>query len=85
MNFLAARPVWAKDLTEEYNIMLTLRATVSYFGGKAILAAAADNFYRVFINGEFVHFGPQRCGQSWWRKDELDISSYLTSNIKSSI
>lgn len=83
MKFLAAKPVWAKELTDEYNIMLTLRANVPYLGGTAVLAAAADNFYRLFINGKFVHFGPQKCGQSWWRKDELDIAPYLETGENS--
>jgi len=77
MNFIAAKPIWAKEYVDEFNIMLTLRANVSYLGGKYELAAAADNFYRLFINGSFIYFGPQKCGQGWWRKDLLDITSYL--------
>lgn len=77
MEFKNAVPVWAEKYVGERNIQLEFCAEIDFAGEKWDLAVAADNVYRVRINGEFVLHGPQRCGKGFWRRDEKDITHYL--------
>lgn len=42
-------------------------------GNRARLTVATAGFYRVFVNGAFVHYGPARCAHGFYRADELDL------------
>ncbi len=77
MFFKKAVPVWAKELTSDRNIMLCFETEFDYAGKQARIHIAADTLYRMYVNGEFVFYGPQRCGRGWWRVDELDITAKL--------
>lgn len=77
MFFKKAVPVWAKELTSDRNIMLCFETEFDYAGKHARIHIAADTLYRMYVNGEFVFYGPQRCGRGWWRVDELDITAKL--------
>ena len=77
MFFKKAVPVWAKELVSDRNIMLCFEAEIDYAGEQARVNIAADTLYRMYINGEFAFYGPQRCGRGWWRVDELDITAKL--------
>lgn len=71
--FLKAQPIWAKGLTEEKNITLGLYKKISYEKGKAVLKVAVSGFYKVFLNGEFMYFGPARCTHGYYRVDEIKL------------
>lgn len=71
--FLKAQPIWAKGLTEEKNITLGLYKKISYEKGKAVLKVAVSGFYKVFLNGEFMYFGPARCAHGYYRVDEIEL------------
>ncbi|MGN0492613.1 MAG: hypothetical protein ACI4F7_03110 [Acutalibacteraceae bacterium] len=71
--FLKAQPIWAKGLTEEKNITLGLYKKISYEKGKAVLRVAVSGFYKVFLNGEFLYFGPVRCAHGYYRVDEIEL------------
>lgn len=71
--FLKAQPVWAKGLEEEKNITLGLYKRISYKKGKVILKVAVSGFYKVFLNGEFMYFGPARCAHGYYRVDEIEL------------
>lgn len=30
-------------------------------------------FYKVFLNGEFLYFGPARCARGYYRVDEIEL------------
>ncbi len=77
MFFDKAKPVWATEYIGKWNTLLSFEAKVEYFCGNAQMHVAADNFYRLFINGEFVFHGPQRCGKGVWRVDRLDVTEFL--------
>ncbi len=77
MEFKCARPVWAKALKDEWNILISLSACLRKKEGRYIFRVAADNYYRLSINGRFVSYGPERCAKGWWRADELDITDHL--------
>ena len=71
--FAKARPIWAKELTEEKNINLGLYKKISYEKGKAVLRVAVSGFYKVFLNGEFLHFDPARCAHGYYRVYEIEL------------
>ena len=71
--FAKARPIWAKGLEEEKNITLGLYKKISYEMGKAVLKVAVSGFYKVFLNGEFLYFGPSRCAHGYYRVDEMEL------------
>ena len=71
--FAKARPIWAKGLEDEKNITLGLYKKISYETGKAVLKVAVSGFYKVFLNGEFLYFGPSRCAHGYYRVDEIEL------------
>ena len=71
--FLKAQPIWAKGLEEEKNITLGLYKKISCEKGKSVLKVAVSGFYKVFINGEFLYFGPARCAHGYYRVDEIKL------------
>lgn len=81
MGFEQAKPVWVKKLEKEWNILLSFTAEVENNGGTYRFTAAADNFYRLSVNGRFVFFGPERCAKGWWRTDEIDLTGYLEKGL----
>ena len=44
---------------------------------KAIINISADTKYKLYINGEFVQFGPSRGDKQLWFYDEVDIKGAL--------
>jgi len=44
---------------------------------KFIVHVSADNRYRLYVNGEFVCFGPQFSDARHWRYETVDIAPYL--------
>lgn len=71
--FVKAKPIWSKDLTEEKNITLGLYKKINYEKGKAVLKIAVSGFYKLFLNGEFLYFGPARCAHGYYRVDEIEL------------
>lgn len=71
--FNEAKPIWAKDLETEKNITLGLYKRIKVDEGKAILKIAVSGFYRLFLNGKFMYFGPARCAHNYYRIDEPEL------------
>ena len=69
--------IWTKDKTPEFNRFVRFRKTFSYSGGKADLEITADTRYALYVNGEFLGFGPGRCWANHYNYDIYDISPYL--------
>jgi alpha-L-rhamnosidase len=74
--FKKAQAVWAKGMQTEMNMHLGFAAKI--YAKKASVAIAASSVYQLFVNGNFVCYGPARCAHGFHRVDETDISSYLT-------
>ncbi len=70
--FEKAVPVWLKGLETEKTVTIGLYTTAC--GKKATLKVATSGFYRVFLNGEFVSYGPARCAKGFFRVDEVELS-----------
>ena len=68
--FKKAVPVWLKGLETEANVTMGLYTTVENGCKDAVLRIATSGFYRVFVNGEFISYGPARCAHGFFRVDE---------------
>lgn len=77
--FLKAKPVFLKNLRHEMNISACFRSNYSFNGKDTIkLMIAGATFYKIFINGLFVGYGPARAARGYARVDEIDISAFST-------
>ncbi len=45
--------------------------------GKTELRLIGSTLYRVFLNGEFIHYGPARGPHGFYRVDEIDLSGRM--------
>ncbi len=72
--FRSARPIWAEGLEHEKNITLGLHTVLHTTADRVTLRVATSGFYRVFVNGEFVFYGPARCAHGFFRVDEVPLT-----------
>ena len=70
--FLKAKPIWASGLRREMNTLIALRATYKATEA-AELHIAVAYFYRAFVDGKFIGFGPARAAKGYFRKDILPL------------
>lgn len=63
-----------KRINGEYFFVTRLRGIE-----KATIKIVARDFYNLFVNGEFVNFGPARTAHGHLRVDEINLSPYLTA------
>ena len=71
--FLVAQPVWLAGMANEMNVTGGWVASMDG-AGKATLRVATSGFFRVFVNGRFVHYGPARCAYGFFRVDEIPLA-----------
>ncbi len=74
--FEEAKPVWFQGLEQEKNMHAGFRTVFPRFG-KTELKLAGSTLYRVFLNGEFIQYGPARGPHGFYRVDELDLTDRL--------
>ena len=77
--FSSALPVWASGCENKMNETLCFTEKFSYCKD-AVFKITACNFYRVFLNGEFLGFGPARAAEGYRRTDVYRISGTEESN-----
>lgn len=82
MEFKKAKSVWAKDYLDEKNIQLVFKKTFHVTENEIGLDdyriyIAVNNHYRIFVNGTFVVYGPQRCCKGYFRMDGIDLNKYM--------
>ena len=77
VNFKKASPVWLRDRGDEKNITVLMQTFIPADNNTEIHMAGHCS-YQVYINGEFVFFGPARAGRGYYRVDKLPIGKYLT-------
>ena len=68
--FLLAKPVWAKGLQEQKHINLGLYTKFLKPENQAVIKIAVSGYYRIFVNGKFVNYGPVRCAKNYFRVDD---------------
>ncbi len=80
--FKKAVPVWGESdgsrLTEQNRSLLFVEKFPR--GRDLTLNIAACNFYRVFLNGEFLAFGPARAAEGYFRVDSLPLENLRETN-----
>lgn len=75
--FESAKPIWERGKSQELHHPLRFTASVPACRS-AILRITGYTGYQVFLNGNFVCYGPARAGHGFYRVDEIDLSAYLT-------
>ncbi len=76
--FLSARPVWEQGRSRDMNVHIGLRAVFeAATGWPATLVCASSGFYRVWLNGRYVGYGPARAAHGRFRVDEWDLRGFL--------
>ena len=80
--FTKALPVWLKGLDKEMNIQAEYTAEFKK-APDTVLRIAGATYYRVYINGILLHYGPARCAGGYARVDVVEIpQSMLSENNK---
>ena len=71
-----AVPVWVQGRETEKNLTLGFRGTFQVKKNKNLsLKITGSTLYRVFLNGEFLGYGPARACHEYYRVDDYDLSS----------
>ena len=72
--FVLARPVWPAGMETAKNLTIGLHTCIEVPAAPVTLRIAVSGFYRLFVNGSFVFYGPARCAHGFFRVDELPLS-----------
>ena len=73
--FLNAKPIWLTDRENEMNLAAVFEARVGDLKGTE-LYIAASTFYRLYIDKNFVAFGPARTAKGYARVDVLSLNRW---------
>jgi len=65
--------VWAKNKLKDYNIRLFFQLKLKRADRIELIAS---DFYRLFINDEFIGYGPAKAAEKFARKDTYRLDSY---------
>jgi alpha-L-rhamnosidase len=72
--FVAAKPVWLEGREKEMNLFVGFRATVDGKAAEnAVVRLTGATVYRLFVNGEFLGYGPARGPHGYDRVDEWPL------------
>ncbi len=71
--FTHAKPIWPRGLADEMNIQAVFVCETDARPNLRLRITGAT-FYRVFLNGRFLHFGPARTARGYARVDEIPIA-----------
>jgi len=76
--FRSARPIWPQGREKEMNLFVGFRAVFDLPRRSRVhLRVAGSTLYRVYINGEFLAWGPARGPHGYFRVDQWDITPLL--------
>lgn len=78
--FQKALPIFPEGKAWEKNIHIVLRAETDSLKN-AVFSIAATSFYQLFVNGNFVAFGPCRAAGGYARVDEFALDAYHRDGI----
>ena len=73
--FLDAKPIFPVGKAEEMNTLAAFRTTLDDIKGTSILITAST-FYQLWVNGNFVAFGPARTAKGYTRVDVHGLDGY---------
>lgn len=75
-NFEKAKPVWPSGLSNEMNIFASFRH-VFVDEGAVRLNVTASCLYRVYLNNEFIGYGPVAAAHGYFRIDTWDLTDKI--------
>ncbi len=76
--FKQAQAVWAKGRETEMNLTLGFRG--SFMADRLddpVFKITGSSLYRVFINGNYLGYGPARASHGYYRTDEYNLTPHL--------
>ena len=81
--FQNAKPVWPKGRSREKNVFaaFALQAGPALPDGKLSLHVTGATFYRVYVGGAFLGFGPARTAFGYAREDVFSLARPESGNI----
>ena len=74
--FLKALPIWSDGKENEMNIEAKFKAK---FIGKedTVLNITGATIYKVFLNGELIHYGPAHTAKGYVRVDRVKLNTLI--------
>lgn len=72
VEFLRAKPIYIKGICAELNGFSAYKTILP--DGKHTLRIAANYFYKAYLNGKFIAFGPARTAKNYARVDEIELT-----------
>ena len=80
--FRSAKPIFIKDKSLEMNFQAGFVCEFDAEAGKKYaLSSTGSTFYRVTLNGKFLHYGPARPPHGYLRVDEITLPTVPGRNI----
>jgi alpha-L-rhamnosidase len=80
--FIKAKPVWLKGKEKEMNVSMGIQCNFIVTKNKAYkLLITGSSLYRIFINGQFIHYGPARGPHGYVRIDCLNLEVHLKDGL----
>ena len=76
--FLKAKPIWLLGRQTEMNLRVQFKA-VCPAKDDVEVHIATSGIYQLWVNGQFVSYGPARAGRNHFRMDRIPVSQYLTT------
>lgn len=73
--FCKAKPIWPKNKCDEMNFRVIFRTCLEIKDSDKI-NIATSLVYNLYIDGDFVAYGPARAGRNHFRKDIIDIGEF---------
>lgn len=71
VSFVSAKPVWLEGREKEKNVFVGFRATVDGKAAEnAVVRLTGATICRLFVNGEYLGYGPARGPHGFYRVDE---------------
>ena len=80
-SFRTAAPVWVQGLETEMNVTCGFYAAVPKCDGDTVIRIAAASLYHLYINGEFVCYGPVRTAHGFHKIDAIRIDGMLDRDV----
>ena len=69
--------LWIKEPLPEFNRFIEFRKTFDYTGGKCDIKITGDTRFVLYVNGEYVGYGPVRCWPNHYKYDIYDLKPYM--------
>ena len=76
-SFVSAKPVWLEGREKEKNVFAGFRATVDGKAAEnAVVRLTGATICRLFVNGEYLGYGPARGPHGFYRVDEWPLKGH---------